>query len=124
MNFFKDVEKTLGGIGKSIGSDLGKTAGSAIGGLIGGKKGAKEGAKIGGGFGGKIGGTAGKLAPAVMAFKKGGKVPKTGLAQVHKGEYVLPAGVAPTKAQMAKVAKGKKMAKGKKGKMPMGNMFV
>ena len=59
--------------------------------------------------GATVGGALGDLAP----FKKGGRVPRTGRALVHKGEYILPVGVAPTKAQKAKVAKGK--AKGKKG---------
>ena len=44
---------------------------------------------------------------AFPMFKKGGKVNKTGLAILHKNEYVLPAGVKPTKAQKAKVAKKK-----------------
>lgn len=35
------------------------------------------------------------------AYKKGGKVKKTGLAKVHKGEFVL------TKDQAKKVKKGK-----------------
>lgn len=41
----------------------------------------------------------------VPAYKTGGKVKKTTMAKVHKGEYVLPVGVKPTKAQKAKVAK-------------------
>lgn len=63
--------------------------------------------------GGDVGGAIGGLAP----FKTGGRVPRTGRALIHKGEYILPKGVAPTKAQKAKVAKGKaKAKKGKKGK--------
>lgn len=49
----------------------------------------------------------------LSGFKNGGRVKRTGKALVHKGEYVLPVGVAPTKAQKAKVAK--KKAGGKKG---------
>lgn len=60
--------------------------------------------------GGAVGGALGELAP----FKKGGRVPRTGKALIHKGEYILPVGVAPTKAQKKAVAKGK--AKGKRGK--------
>ena len=41
-------------------------------------------------------------------YKKGGKVTKTGKALVHKGEYILPKGVKPTKAQVKKVAAMKK----------------
>ena len=59
--------------------------------------------------GGELGAALGSLAP----FKKGGRVPRTGKALIHKGEYILPVGVAPTKAQKKAVAKGK--AKGKKG---------
>ncbi len=43
-----------------------------------------------------------------MKFKKGGRVKKTGKAILHKGEFVLPVGVKPTKAQMKKVAKKRK----------------
>jgi hypothetical protein len=41
-------------------------------------------------------------------FKKGGKVKKTGPIMAHKGEYVLPASVKPTKKQMSKVSKLRK----------------
>jgi hypothetical protein len=41
----------------------------------------------------------------MLPFKKGGRVKKTGPALVHKGEFVLPASVKPTKSQLAKVAK-------------------
>jgi len=60
------------------------------------------------GTGSKIGGALGNFLP----FKKGGRVPKTksGVvpALLHSGEYVLPKSVKPTKAQMKKVADGKK----------------
>lgn len=79
-----------------FGNILGKAAGSALGGMIGGKKGRA--------IGGELGGAAGSLAPG---FKNGGRVKRTGKALVHKGEFVLPRGVAPTKAQKAKVAKRK-----------------
>jgi hypothetical protein len=59
--------------------------------------------------GSKIGGSLGNFLP----FKKGGAVPggrNTPVkALLHGGEYVLPAGVKPTKAQRAAVARGKKM---------------
>jgi hypothetical protein len=47
---------------------------------------------------------------ANVQFKNGGRVRKTGKATVHKGEYVLPRGVAPTARQKRMVAKrgGKK----------------
>ena len=89
----------MGVLGGAIGSEAGSFLGSKLGGLAG-KKGAQAGANIGRVAGGLAGG-------AFPMFKKGGKVKKTGLAVVHKGEYVLPKGVKPTKAQKARVAKKK-----------------
>ena len=83
-----------------FGSALGKLGGGMLGGLFGDKD-------AGAGIGGILGG--------LLPFKKGGRVPHTPSGQVpamlHSGEYVLPRGVKPTKAQMKSVAKGK----GKKG---------
>ena len=90
----------MGLIGGAIGSEAGGLAGQALGGLMGGKRGASAGANIGRVAGGVMG-------KAFPMFKKGGKVGKTGLALIHKGEYVLPAGVAPTMAQKKAVAKRK-----------------
>lgn len=86
-----------------IGRELGKIGGSLVGGLIGGKKGRKIGSQIGGAIGTEY-----------PAFEKGGKVKKTGLALVHKDEFVLPKGVKPTKAQKNAVAKKHRGAGGKK----------
>ena len=47
-------------------------------------------------------------------FKTGGRVKRTGKALVHKNEYVLPAGVEPTKAQKKKVATIKLKSKSNK----------
>jgi hypothetical protein len=47
----------------------------------------------------------------MSGFKTGGLVRKTGVALVHKNEFVLPNGVAPTKAQRLKVKKIKSKAK-------------
>ena len=51
------------------------------------------------------------LAPLIVEqltkLEKGGDVKKTGAVIVHKGEYMLPKGVKPTKAQRKAVAKGK-----------------
>jgi hypothetical protein len=77
---------------------LGSQLGSALGGAIGNRYGGKTGQEIGSTLG-KIGGA------AIPWFKKGGAVKKTGKAIVHKGEYVLPKSVKPTKAQKAAVAK-------------------
>ncbi len=53
---------------------------------------------------------------AIPVFKNGGRVKgkrgKGRIAQVHNGEYILPVGVAPTKAQKSAVAK--RHAKSKK----------
>jgi len=46
--------------------------------------------------------------PRLPEFKKGGKVKKTGPIMAHKGEYVLPASVKPTKKQVSKVSKLRK----------------
>jgi uncharacterized protein YcfJ len=83
-----------------IGSDIGATLGGALG------------SRFGGSAGGEIGRVLGKVGGSFIPwFKKGGKVNKTGLAMVHKNEYVLPSSVKPTKAQKAAVAKLKKRGK-------------
>ena len=52
---------------------------------------------------------------AIPVFKTGGRVKgkrgKAKIAQLHAGEYVLPIGVAPTKAQKSAVAKRKAKAR-------------
>lgn len=88
----------MGGLGAIIGQEAGGGLGRLIGNKIGGRRGGDSGANIGKAIGGMAG-------AAFPLFKKGGKVNKTGLAIVHKGEYVLPANVKPTKAQKSKVAK-------------------
>jgi len=102
------------GLFSGLGGAIGKELGSGLGGLLGGKKGASAGGAIGGELG-KIGG---ELAPGLLAFKNGGRVPgKKGRprkAIVHGGEYILPAGVAPTMAQKKKIASLR--AKGNKKK--------
>jgi hypothetical protein len=70
------------------------------------------GSDIGGILGRELGNAGEGLARSFLGFKKGGRVPgKKGApkkAIVHGGEYVLPVGVAPTKAQKNAVAKLKK----------------
>ena len=39
------------------------------------------------------------------SFKTGGRIPRTGPINAHKGEFVLPKGVKPTPMQMAAVRK-------------------
>lgn len=92
----------IGGIaGKGLGHEVGKFLGSKLGKLVGGSKGEQAGERIGGELGGAAGGLGGSLLP----FKKGGRVRKTGKALVHKGEFILPKGVPPTKNQIKKVRK-------------------
>jgi hypothetical protein len=55
--------------------------------------------------GGEIGGTVGANVATALGYKKGGRVRKTGKALVHKGEFVLPRGVKPTRAQIRAVKK-------------------
>lgn len=89
-----------GSLGECLGGLAGEFAGEKLGRFTG--LGAPEGKTIGT----KIGGFLGNLIP----FKKGGRVRKNTRALLHKGEYVLPAGVKPTKAQIKAVKKrgGKK----------------
>jgi len=96
----------MGAIGRKLGAALGRSfgnfAGQGLGKFTG--IGAKEGGEIGQDIGGDI---LEKLIP----FKKGGRVKKTGPILAHKGEFVLPAGVAPTKAQLKKVMKKRRSRK-------------
>lgn len=101
----------MGIFGNIIGKGLGKVAGGIAGGLVGGKAGRKIGSQLGGQLGGVAGAT---LTP----YKTGGRVKKTGPALIHKGEFVLPAGVAPTKGQVEAVARAKRH-EGKKGKVSL-----
>ena len=78
----------MGIFGRIIGSGLGQAGGQYFGG--------DKGRDVGGTVGGALG--------SLLPFKKGGRVKRTGPALVHKGEYVLPKGVKPTKAQKDKVA--------------------
>ena len=86
-----------------VGSHVGKKAGGAVGGAIGRKVGGAIGRKAAGERGhhagkavgekiGRAGGSAaGATAGEYLSFRKGGKVNKTGLALLHKGELVVPA---------------------------------
>lgn len=84
----RKLGRMLGGkIGKFAGDRLGKYTG--IDGKAGGQTGRAIGAKLG----------------SLVGFKKGGPVKKTGPALIHRGEYVLPAGVKPTAKQRKAVSK-------------------
>jgi hypothetical protein len=68
---------------------------------------------LGGDIGGILGSAAGNWAQGALGFRKGGRVggkklgaPKKAI--VHTGEWVLPIGVPPTKAQKAAISKLKK----------------
>jgi hypothetical protein len=86
-----------------IGSILGNAGGQIAGGLLGGKKGQE--------VGGTIGGALGSLVPFKNGGKIGGPRGKPRVILAHSGEYVLPVGVKPTKAQKKAVADKKKKSK-------------
>jgi hypothetical protein len=93
----------MGVLGQKLGTLAGKFLGGKVGKLLDfqglGQKAEDRGSSIGS----RLGRYAGEMLP----FKKGGRVKKTGPALVHKGEFILPKGVAPTKSQIIKV-RGKK----------------
>lgn len=62
-------------------------------------------------LGEKVGGFLGEKVGGLIPFKKGGPVRRTTKALLHKGEYVLPAGVKPTAEQRRKVASKRKHKK-------------
>lgn len=70
-----------------IGGQLGSIAGAGLGEAIGKKYGGSLGEKVGRDLGRVGGGALGALLP----FKRGGRVKKTGPALLHKGEIVVPA---------------------------------
>ena len=85
-----------------FGDIFARPVGTALGGLAGGLVGQRDlGSKIGGDLAGGL--------SHLIPFKTGGHVRKTGAALVHKGEFVLPAGVRPTKTQLKAVARRKRM---------------
>jgi len=83
-----------------LGSAIGRIGGGFLGNLFGNKD-------AGSGIGGILGG--------LLPFEKGGQVPggrgKPVPTLLHGGEYILPAGVKPTKAQKKMVADRKKKKK-------------
>jgi hypothetical protein len=93
----------MGSLGKTFGRGIGRKIGEYAGKKLGKYTGVH--AKKGGKVGTQIGGILGDLLP----FKKGGKVTKkTQPALLHKGEFVLPKGVKPTKKQKAEVMRRKR----------------
>lgn len=70
-----------------IGGSLGSIAGAGLGQAIG----QKYGGSLGGQVGRDLGRVAGGAAGALLPFKNGGRVKKTGPAMLHKGEIVVPA---------------------------------
>lgn len=79
---------------------IGKLLGGFLGGKLGGAVGGDKGKMIGSGLGGALG--------TLVPFKKGGPVRRKTKALLHKGEYVLPKGVKPTKAQLKKMRRKRK----------------
>jgi hypothetical protein len=96
----------MGVIGRKLGAALGRGVGNFAGQQLG--KFTGMGADKGGQIGEDIGGD---ILGALIPFKKGGRVKRTGPIMAHKGEFILPAGVAPTKGQKARVFKKKTKAK-------------
>lgn len=90
----------MGVLGRKLGSALGRSIGNFAGSKLGQFTGIndKEGGQIGGDIGGDI-------LDMLIPFKKGGRVKRTGPILAHKGEYVLPKGVKPTKKQLKAVTK-------------------
>lgn len=83
-------------------------------GVFGSLGGSIVGKQIGGeGVLGDVLGGLGGIAGGFLPFKEGGRVPRDTKAILHKNEYVLPAGVKPTKAQIKAVNKGKAQKKKK-----------
>jgi len=82
-------------VGKHVGGAVGGAVGRKVGGAIGRKIGGEHGHHVGKAVGDKIGRAGGSAAGAAageyLSFRKGGKVKKTGLALLHKGELVVPA---------------------------------
>jgi hypothetical protein len=70
---------------------IGGTLGSIAGGGLGQAVGQKYGGKLGGEVGRDLGKVGGGFLGAMLPFKNGGKVKKTGPAMLHKGEIVVPA---------------------------------
>lgn len=96
--------------------NLGKQGGSALGKALFGKQGAKIGKNLGKNLGKAVSGVVAK--ETGLSFATGGRVKakkgKAVKATVHGGEFILPIGVAPTKAQKSAVAKRKAKARAKK----------
>jgi len=78
--------------GKSVGGHIGGLAGKALGSPIGlPNTGTKLGTKYGAKLGGSIAKKLARATPVLGSLKKGGKIHKTGLYKLHKGELVLTA---------------------------------
>lgn len=79
-----------GHLGKLVGGKVGRKIGSKVGGLIGARKiGRDAGERLLGRAGRNIARSAAAATPILGSFKRGGKIKKTGLYRLHKGEYVI-----------------------------------
>lgn len=88
--------KTGRKLGEALGRGLGFFAGKHLGKHTG--IGADEGGKIGSDI-------AGDFLEKLIPFKKGGRIKKNMAIYAHKGEFILPKGVRPTKTQLKAVKK-------------------
>lgn len=92
----------MGIIGRKLGAFVGGAIGKWAGGQI--QRRFKSKLKLED-LGESVGGDLGGFGGALLPFKKGGKIKKTGPAYMHSGEFVLPKGVKPTKKQVSRVRK-------------------
>ena len=82
--------RAAGKVGRAIGTKAGGYVGSHIGKKLGSEKmGRQVGQKIGGYAGSRIAKKAAVATPVLGSLKRGGRIKKTGLYRLHKGEYVL-----------------------------------
>lgn len=95
-----------------IGGELGKFGGSALGSAVGNYFGGSQGAELGRNIGGHAGGI---LGGEFIPFKTGGLIKGRRNQAVkilaHGQEYILPAGIHPTKYQKKQVAKRRRKAR-------------
>jgi hypothetical protein len=94
----------MGVFGGILGAGVGRIAGGMGGQYFGGDQGQEVGQNVGGTVGGALG--------TLLPFRTGGRIPgpkgRPRPILAHCGEYVLPVGVKPTKAQIKMVANKKR----------------
>jgi len=82
--------KAASKLGKTVGSHIGTGIGTKIGRVFGAKKiGGEVGGRVFGRIGKNIARSAARNTPILGSLKRGGKIHKTGLYRLHRGEYVI-----------------------------------